>query len=167
MFHNSGSHRYLSHFIFYFHLRGTSNTGYVFFHLDTVVSADGMFTVTNPQPDMTLIYNAFHRLPPNPHDIAPYFNGYLGSHVSVWPDFRQLRGLVGTASANPRPFIRLVHHRRTRELELSTLQIGIQLMDTKYLLEVLQLLLEDQRVTVDNDMCPPVSRSDKNRMVWL
>jgi hypothetical protein len=140
----------------------------MFFHLDTVVSADGMFTVTNPQPDMTLVYNAFRRLPPNPHDIAPYFNGYLGSHVSVWPDFRQLRGLVGTASANPRPFIRLVHRRRTRELELSTLQIGIQLMDTKYLLEVLQLLLaEDQQVTMDNDMCPPVSRSDKNGMVWL
>lgn len=62
---------------------------------------------------MTLIYNAFRCLPPNPHNIAPYFNGYLGSHVSVWPDFRQLRGLVSTASANPRPCIRLVHRRRT------------------------------------------------------
>jgi hypothetical protein len=31
------------------------------------------------------------------HDIAPYFNSYRGSHVSLWLDFRQLllRGLVG------------------------------------------------------------------------
>ncbi|KAG1819693.1 uncharacterized protein BJ212DRAFT_1298131 [Suillus subaureus] len=54
--------------------------------------------VANPQPDMTLIYTAFCCLPPNPHDIAPYFNGYLGSHVSVWPDFQQLCGLsIGVA----------------------------------------------------------------------
>lgn len=35
-----------------------------------------------------------------------------------------------------------------------------------YLLEVLLLLLEDQQVTMDTDVCPPVSHSDKNRM-WL
>ncbi|OAX32345.1 hypothetical protein K503DRAFT_619049 [Rhizopogon vinicolor AM-OR11-026] len=39
--------------------------------------------------------------------------GYLGSHVSAWPEFRQLHGLFGTPSANPLPYIRLVH-RRTR-----------------------------------------------------
>lgn len=58
---------------------------------------------------MNPVHDAFRQLAPNEHDIAPYFHGYLGSHVSVWPDFRQLRGLVGAPSANPRPFIRLVH----------------------------------------------------------
>ncbi|KAG1896812.1 uncharacterized protein F5891DRAFT_1188141 [Suillus fuscotomentosus] len=67
--------------------------------------------VANPQPNMNPVHDAFRQLAPNEHDIAPYFHGYLGSHVSVWPDFRQLRGLVGAPSANPRPFIRLVHRR--------------------------------------------------------
>ncbi|KAG1888400.1 hypothetical protein F4604DRAFT_1899897 [Suillus subluteus] len=33
------------------------------------------------------------------------------SSQQFWPDFRQLRGLVGVPSVNPRPLIRLVHRR--------------------------------------------------------
>jgi hypothetical protein len=64
--------------------------------LDATFSADRLVLVANLQPDMTQIYSAFHQLPPDPNDIAPYFDGYLGSHVSAWPEFRQLRGLFGT-----------------------------------------------------------------------
>ncbi|KAG2049663.1 hypothetical protein BDR06DRAFT_975021 [Suillus hirtellus] len=65
--------------------------------------------VANPQPNMNPIHDAFHQLAPNENDIAPYFHSYPGSHVSVWPDFQQLHGLVGAPSANPCPFIQLVN----------------------------------------------------------
>ncbi|KAG2357412.1 hypothetical protein BDR07DRAFT_1490748 [Suillus spraguei] len=72
------------------HLHGTGHQRRVadltdIYHTSFFTSTYGELPtlVANPQPDMTLIYNAFRCLPPNPHDIAPYFNGYLGSHVSV------------------------------------------------------------------------------------
>lgn len=105
--------------------------------------------VANPQPDMTLIYNAFRCLPPNLHDIAPYFNGYLGSHVSVWPVF-----------GNSVVWLVLPQQTHDHWFDWS---ISVAL----YLLKVLLLLLEDQRVTMDANVCPPVPQLDKNRMVWL
>jgi len=85
--------------------------------------AHGLILVANPQPDLTPIHNAFRQLPLNPNDIAPYFDGYLGSHVSIWPEFRQLHGLFGTPSVNPQQYIRLVHRRTRKFISIHIIQI--------------------------------------------